>query len=62
MPIDLQIVRSRSIAESVLLLAKTEKYDLIVLGGSIVPEGHQLGASTQRILQGAPCRVLYLTS
>ncbi len=59
-PIDLEIVRSRSIPETILEIAARGKYDLIVLGSlkSIHdPKGKGIGSIAEKILRKAPCRV-----
>jgi APA family basic amino acid/polyamine antiporter len=58
--IDVQLVRSRSVADTVLETLKESKYDLLVLGAmKSSKESHTkgLGPVTERILKEAPCRV-----
>lgn len=59
-PMELEIVRSRSIAETILEIAEKGKYDLIVLGSlkSIRdPKTKGMGPLTEKILRKATCRV-----
>lgn len=58
--IELKLVRSRSIPETILELLQKGKYDLLVLGAlRSSQESRQkgLGAITEKILKEAPCRV-----
>ncbi len=52
---ELNIIRSRSLADSVVELAEKGKYDLIVLGSDKKTKG--MGAMADQILRNAPCRV-----
>jgi len=57
--LNVKIVRSRSIPETILETIEQEKYDLLVLGtmktSRETPKG--LGTITEKILKHAPCRV-----
>ncbi len=58
--IDLQVVRARSLADSIVEIAEKGKFDLIVIGAIKVPgraEEKGLGPITEKILRKAPCRV-----
>ncbi|MBS0607640.1 MAG: universal stress protein, partial [Verrucomicrobia bacterium] len=58
--IELKLVRSRSIPDTILELLQKGRYDLLVLGAlKSTQEARQkgLGAITERILKEAPCRV-----
>ncbi len=58
--IDFEIVRSRSIPDTILELARKGKYDLVVLGASKESRGPRdkgLGPIADRILKEAKCRV-----
>lgn len=52
---ELSIIRSRSLADTIVELAEKNKYDLIVLGSDKKIKG--MGAFTDHILRHAPCRV-----
>lgn len=59
-PIELSIVHSRSIPETILEIAAKGKYDLLVLGAMKSvrePEVKGLGAIAEKILRKASCRV-----
>jgi basic amino acid/polyamine antiporter, APA family len=59
-PIELEIVRSRSIADTILEILHTRKHDLLVLGAmaTIRDKHHKMfGSLTERILKESPCRV-----
>lgn len=59
-PIELSIVRSRSIPETVLEIAEKGQYDLLVLGAikSVrEPKSKGLGLIAEKIMRKAPCRV-----
>jgi len=58
--LDLEIVRSRSMSDTILEIAARGKYDLIVLGAlksARDPKTKGLGPITEKILRKAPCRV-----
>ena len=59
--IELHIIRSRSIPDTVLELLNKGHYDLLVLGALKSPQESRfkkgLGAITERLLKEAPCRV-----
>jgi basic amino acid/polyamine antiporter, APA family len=58
--IDLEIIRSRSVAESVLEILSLKKYDLLVLGAmaAVHDKHHKMfGSITEKILKESPCRV-----
>jgi basic amino acid/polyamine antiporter, APA family len=58
--IELKIVRSRSIPETILELLSKGKYDLVVLSAMKSPQEMKvkgLGSMTERVLKEAPCRV-----
>jgi basic amino acid/polyamine antiporter, APA family len=58
--IELTIVRSRSMPDTILEVTKKGKYDLLVLGAlksSREPKGKGMSAITDKILRRAPCRV-----
>ena len=58
--IELKIIRSRSLVETILEVAKKGKYDLIVLGALKTPReprGKGISLATEEILRKAPCRV-----
>ncbi len=59
-PIELSVVRSRSIADSILEVASKGRYDLIVLGTSLTARNAKtkgVGPLAEVILRKAPCRV-----
>ncbi len=58
--ISLEVDRSRSLSDTILEVAKTGKYDLIVLGSMRTihePKKKGLGAIVETIIRKAPCRV-----
>lgn len=58
--INLEIVRSRSVSETILKVASKGKYDLIVLGAvksTRGPKSKGLGTISETIIKEAPCRV-----
>ncbi len=58
--IELSIVRSRSISETVVEMAKKGKYDLLVLGAlrsTHEPKSKRMNIVTEHILRKSPCRV-----
>ena len=63
-PIEFKMIRSRSLRETILEVAKQGKYDLIVLGtAGHAEEGtaHGVGSLADTILREAPCRVWLLS-
>jgi APA family basic amino acid/polyamine antiporter len=58
--IELSIIRSRSLADTILEVAKKGKYDLLILGAlksSQEPKTKAMNAVTDKILRKSPCRV-----
>jgi APA family basic amino acid/polyamine antiporter len=58
--IDLSVVRSRSLPDTILEIAEKGKFDLLVLGSlktSQEPKTKKMGTATDKILRKAPCRV-----
>jgi len=59
--IELDIIRSRSIAKAIVDIAKEGEYDLIIIG-SLMPEKHvffsPLSPVAEEVIKAAPCKVL----
>jgi len=58
--IDLEVIRSRSITDTILDVAKKGGYDLIVLGSAASFQdaaNHKVGSLVETVLRKAPCRV-----
>jgi nucleotide-binding universal stress UspA family protein len=57
-----RIVRAREAADAIVQLARTERAELLVIGGSARSKtssvAGNLGATVRRVLETAPCRVL----
>ncbi len=62
--IETEILRARSIEGKILSYLEEHDFDLLVLGAvKATPESHAgLGAVTEKILRGSPCRVLITSS
>jgi len=55
------LVRAREAADAIVELARKERVELVVIGGSsrkTSSVGGSLGATVRRVLETAPCRVL----
>ena len=58
--IELSIIRSRSLAETILEIAKKGKFDLLVLGSlksTQEPKSKSMSVAADKILRKAPCRI-----